>query len=240
MKTTAYLFLFLGVFVSTLFTSCTENEQIAPKVEQEIAPVEFKENVDRTISDNKGNEVVLRISSNDLSMIEEYLKYTEISLITNSDIAELPANPASEEIQDPITQNTEVEEVPNLNFEVVSSKIGDHVENYRLDFTAKDRIPSDLGNSRYYYSSSFTSGGYIEGFKFYYYNSYCSNCKTEMEVKHYNRKTRVSSYRFHASRKLNAGQSWWSCKDGRRTKVYINTWRSLINYNYSLQFWNCS
>jgi len=191
MKNLTKFFSALALF-AIFFSSCSKQEtnELLTKNGEEKTETQLieeetgisLEKIIETISDDRGNTVDLLIASTDMTIIENYLENTDISLqieVEDSQNTDDLENQSSQ-----ITNNPN--EVSDLNFEIVGTSFGEEVITYKLNFSSKSEVETGSNiDSRYGYTTSLTSGKWIEGFKISYYSYLCGDdCDPEIYVEH--------------------------------------------------------
>lgn len=241
---------FLLAFVAVSLVACANedndidtkvNKDIDPKLEQftadqidnmtatDLLEVELEQElVQRTVTltDNNGVELKLIVASENEGSIAAYLSNKELGLNGKAQNIDLAAY-----------------NLPTRGFErdakVYVEFVQDEADLSKEMVLSVQTKPLASGQRGYDELDIYTSGTFIEGFDFTNLFFGPPAAVTRMLVEHYWKKNRFSSYKLHAKRTVESGDSWFSCKDGRRTRAYIYH-NSGNNDLYFFQFNNCS
>jgi hypothetical protein len=245
----AFLLPFASVLLLTVFVlqSCKRDEPAVDDINwsdyknSDILKVQDETKADltkklKTITDAYGNTVTLLVASKRAEVVADFLDNTDIAIEI---IQNFKAPVVSETQSGPVMADEEVsKDVNGLMMEVVSKSFGESVKAFTLKFRSKRvaDLTAERGLLIEYESSLF-----IEGFIIDYTAFLCQGgCNDDLKVEHWSRQCSLCSYKFHASKSLNPGESWSSCKDARRTKAKLFGDFPISFYDYNFTFWNCA
>jgi hypothetical protein len=232
-----------------LVQSCQKDEQTVSKIEtpkelNEIEQMEHRTGVTmvktvKTIGDSEGNSISILIAAPQQSQIDAYLNTVEISLEL---LKEKPVATNSGQVEvlehSPLLEK-ETETTSGLNFEIIAKNISPEAPAYRINFAPKSSTEPLIGaiDRDFPFDETWHSALFEEGINLAFTSSTCFS--KQMEVEHATKHCALCGYKVYSLGSIFPGSNWYSCNDGRRTRLTVRTFCTITTFVWGFNFINC-